>query len=47
VVPKVQQAYDGARNPKRQMQDAHQRVRDLEACLRRNDERDRTSAWHH
>jgi hypothetical protein len=44
VVPEMQQAYDGARNHEQQMQDAHQRAGDLEACLRRDGERDRTSA---
>jgi hypothetical protein len=43
----VQQAYDRARNPEWQMQDAHQRARDLEACLHRDGKRDRTSAQHH
>jgi hypothetical protein len=47
VVPEVQQAYDGARNPEWQMQDIHQRARDLEACMHRDDERDHTSARHH
>jgi hypothetical protein len=47
VVLEMQQAYDGARNTKQQMQDAHQRMRDLEACLHRDGERDHTSARHH
>jgi hypothetical protein len=47
VVLEMQQAYDGVRNPEQQMQDTHQRARDLEACLHRDGERDRTSARHH